>query len=471
MKLNAKKRAAEALVLIAMLSTCAACGVKKETVQIEPMEAEKAAAVSFDFLGGQDVMPISGYAGPSNTEYSIDGLSLPDYISDEYMELIADCGVNLIHQGNINYTYSPENVDKVLKLGEKYGVGIFVFDSMVCQGTGENAASLKELDARINNYQDYPAFCGVYVVDEPGTSYFQAEVSVQRNLPDYVPVFNNLKELDIVGAGNLCPVWYDYEHEAYNQYVEEYITTCNPPYVSFDYYVWDSARDQTGYFYNIDVIRHYCNKYNVPFWSYIQAGSQWNDGGSKFDTDTYYPSEGQLHWSINTALATGAKGIEYFPVIQPYYFAWAESKEFDVQRNGLIGTWGNKTQWWYYAKNANAQVAAVDEVLMNAVNKGVLVSGKKATAHTEGREFVIEGTSFRELESIEGSALVGCFNYQGKTALYVVNYETEYAQKVTLNLYDSYNMKIVQNTETSRVNTNQLVLDMKPGTGVLVVFE
>ena len=67
--------------------------------------------------------------------------------------------------------------------------------------------------------------------------------------------------------------------------------------------------------------------------------------------------------------------------------------------------------------------------------------------------------------------MIGCFNYHGKSALYVVNYEAEYAQKVTLNLQDAYNLSITQSGENSKVKTNTLTLDMQPGDGVLVVFE
>ena len=83
----------------------------------------------------------------------------------------------------------------------------------------------------------------------------------------------------------------------------------------------------------------------------------------------------------------------------------------------------------------------------------------------------IEGNSWRELASITGDAIVGCFNYQGKTALYVVNYDTEYAQKIPLTFQDTYNIKVVQDAKESYVKADQLTLDMKAGDGVLLVFE
>ena len=83
----------------------------------------------------------------------------------------------------------------------------------------------------------------------------------------------------------------------------------------------------------------------------------------------------------------------------------------------------------------------------------------------------MDGTSWRELKDISGETMVGCFNYLGKSAFYVVNYDTEYAQKITLDFYDSYNMRVVQKAETSYVNTNSLTLQVHAGDGVLIVIE
>ena len=105
------------------------------------------------------------------------------------------------------------------------------------------------------------------------------------------------------------------------------------------------------YFYNLSTYRANANEAGIPLWVFIQAGSQWNDANDRFDSVTpYYPNEKQFDWNINTSLAYGAKGIQYFPLIQPSWFAYAESTDFDFERNGIIGAWGNKTQWFYYAK-------------------------------------------------------------------------------------------------------------------------
>lgn len=461
------KRVLSVALVGAMLLSLSACGSKNA---VEPMEKEEVASVSFNFLGGKDVMPISGFYGPYPSANSSNGNSVPDFYTDETFSDLSDAGINMIHYSITDYATAPEQAIKMLELGEKHNVGICVYDTEICQPAPGVDIDLNLMDERITNYCDYPAFCGVYVVDEPGTPYFKPSANQSHDISTFVTVFQNLKKLGIFGAGNLFPVWSETDHEKYNQMIEEYCETCEPMYLSFDYYLWDGELTKSGYFYNVDVIRHYAEEYNIPFWVYIQAGGQWADGQQAFDSNELYPSEGQLHWNVNSALAYGAKGIEYFPLIQPYYFAFAESTEFDFQRNGILGAWGNKTQWYYYAQSVNAQIAAVDSVLMNSVNKGVLATGA-ALEDMKGREFLMEGNSWREVESIEGDTLTGCFNYNGKTALYVVNYSEKYAQKVTLNLKDSYNLSVTQSAETTTVNTDELLLDLKAGEGALVVFD
>ena len=107
---------------------------------------------------------------------------------------------------------------------------------------------------------------------------------------------------------------------------------------------------------------------------------------------------------------------------------------------------------------------------MNSVNKGILASGSAKKACADTRDALIEGTAWRELASVDGDTLVGCFNYQGKTALYVVNFDYEYAQKINLTFQDKYNVKVEQSAEESYFNTKQMTFDLGAGEGALIVF-
>ena len=119
----------------------------------------------------------------------------------------------------------------------------------------------------------------------------------------------------------------------------------------------------------------------------------------------------------------------------------------------------------------NKQIAAVDEVLMNSVNKGVIVTSDQAKKDNGDSSCIMEGKSWRELTNITGDVMVGCFNYQGKSAYYVVNYDMEYAQNITMEFYDECNFTVIQNAETSKLQGNGMELTMAPGEGVLVVME
>ncbi len=478
MKYSKKKRIVSGLLtatmMLGLLSGCATTSSKNA---MEPMEAEESAAISFDIIGGKDVMPIGGYYIPYSSTYSYNGNDLPDYISDEFYAKIAESGINLLMHSITDYSSAPKLVEKNLDLGAKYGIGVLVDDATVTGKAGRDDISMEEISTQLSKYMNHPGFAGLYLVDEPTTMYTYTFYDENRTVEKYGKLGKMLN--DEVGIFCYTNAFHsggsEKEKAVYERYIEDIYNTIHPKYLSFDRYVFDKthAKNMRNFFYDLEVMRKVSQKYSVPFWSYIGAGSQWNDGMTHFDSETpYYPDEGQFDWSVNVSLAFGAQGIEYFPLIQPHYFAWAESTEFDFERNGIFGAWGNKTQWFYYAQDINKHIAVIDEVLMNSVNKGVIASGKQAISDTEYAETaMMEGTSWRELASVEGDALIGCFNYQGKTALYVVNYSTEYAQKIDLTFQGKQNVTVVQGAETNRYECKGVTLDMYAGDGVLVVFD
>lgn len=444
------------------------CGCEKK-VTVPDMEVEEVNTLTFASTGGEDVMPIAVYYGPMGTSYSYSGEKQPDFITDEWFKIIADSGVNLLNHSYTDYTSQPANVIKMLELGEKHQLGVCVYDSMISNGEG---MTLEQISDRISEYSDYPAFTGLYVVDEPQWAGFHLGDGT-RTIDRYAPILSNLAELGVYGYANALP---DYgqtnKGDNYDDYLNYFIESGNLPYLSYDSYIWDKGHTMENYFYNLSVVRERALAYNIPFWTFIQAGSQWNDGMTRFDSETpYYPNEKQFQWNVNVNLAYGAQGIQYFTLFQPNYFAWAESEPFDFQRNGMIGAWGNLNQWYFYAQTVNKQIAAVDEVLMHAKSKGVIVTSEQAKKDNAESNCIMQGETWRELISVDGDAMIGCFNYQGKTALYVVNYDYEYAQNITLHFNDTHNVTVTYDAKSSHVRTDELTLTMQAGRGALVVFE
>ena len=56
-------------------------------------------ALTFDYLGGEDVMPIGGFYGPYMSGGSLDGNVRGDLLTSEVFHLIKDAGINMIVYG------------------------------------------------------------------------------------------------------------------------------------------------------------------------------------------------------------------------------------------------------------------------------------------------------------------------------------------------------------------------------------
>ena len=117
------------------------------TVKGTPQPVRK---LGFDIMGGSNVFPIGGWWGPYTPNHpSINGIEIPDYISDEFFGGIREAGVNFIsvspntYDGNpstnsvigcFDYlggtafyvvNHSPTSKDKVtLEFDKKYGMDI-----------------------------------------------------------------------------------------------------------------------------------------------------------------------------------------------------------------------------------------------------------------------------------------------------------------------------------------------------------
>ena len=453
----------------------------------------KSQAVSLDFIG-DDTMPITGFNGPYVVSDANDAMLFPDYITDEYFKMIADSGVNAIITNNFDYALYPDKMKKMLELGEEYGVGIYVQDSKLEELTTET-----DVKARLAEYDSYESFVGVHLVDEPGTDTYKS-TSTSGLVSDYTTLAGILNKLGIKTYTNAFPLvdttdntfWEsifgsqgikDEDKENYTEYIETINSQLNPVALMWDYYPFAiKAEDRSTvvtehslYFWNMGEIRRQAQATNKPFWAFVQAGANWNDAGDYFDTQIYATTEGQFKWNMNTALAFGAQGIQYFPLIQPYHFAYAGSsaadKQWDFERNGLIGAFGNKTDWYDYAVEANTHLGEIDGVLMDSYSKQIIAIGS-AQSDTSGVDGVTTTASYNNvLTNATGNALIGCFDYKGKTALYVVNYDYDAAGTVTLTFNGTQNITMIEDAVASETSASSLSLSMEAGEGILLVLE
>ena len=460
-----------------------------------------------------DVMPIAGFYGPiasyTSEKY---GYTSKDFLKETYFDLIQKCGINLIPRVDADYSQTPENVLRTLELCEQYNIRLFVTDSGLRNGMTE-----AEMEERMKDYSSYSSFAGIFVADEPEASNYPKEFDgvenvMERPLSAYQKKATKLNRFnDLLGYVNLFPCysWQGHTVENYKKYVDEYCDTYqNVKVLSFDYYPFDySKRDVSykDYFTNLSIIREKAKERGIPYWAFVQCGGYF---GANQDTGDLYPTEGEFYWNVNTVLAMGAKGIQYFPLVQPHWFSLTSSGT-DPKRSGLIGADGNTTDWYDYATNANKQIAAVDEVLMNAEHLGVIVNakeeGKKGNFlfktdvvsvidhvssmdsnivfaqgvdkqySVELTESFVEGTRATwvdgDITNVNGNALIGCFDYNGKTALYVVNYDMYSEQEISIEFSEVHKLTQISEEGTNIVSTNHFTFTPQKGEAILLVID
>lgn len=426
---------------------------------------------SFDVIGGRDVMPIGLYFGPYTPSGSENGNTMPNFTDEYYIKMLADAGINLFTYCPENYPQARESIKKVLTLSEKYNIGYYVnaYD-VVSMTHGYKPLDVDKLKATVAEFADYKSFVGFYSKDEPYYEQLEYIGAVNKALNDE---YDNKYSTYV----NMLPRWEERplkytsgtEDVTYEEYVGRYYREGNGKYISWDHYVWD-FKSYRGYFNNMAIIKEMSEEYGIPYWSFIQAGGQWNDAMIELESlPEPFPTEGQLMWNVNTALACGSKGIQYFLGFQPLFFAYAPNGTYDFTRNGFFGANGNINRWYYYAQKMNVQVEAVDEILMNAYNVGIIPSDA-IKADFEGNTMVLDSKEFHQLKGIRGEALVGCFEYEKRTVLYVVNYTHNAAQDVILDLNDKHEVNIIQRGKTLTANEQHLGIRLEAGEGVLVEF-
>lgn len=515
--MNKKRTIARGVAAFLFCSVFSACGVGTDKVSIvaytegmtytqtEKGKASPVYALSYEIMGGDEVMPIGGFYAPFTSGGSLDGHTLPNFVSEEYYQKIVDCGINMFVYSTDRWTSGGDkyntNLIKALDLCEQYGIGYFVdawwtrgqlgsqkedypLEDMIMTSDGENA-ELAALVKEISADGERKGFIGMLSYDEPFTSQLD-------NLGVFSDAFYGLDatkqngyDLYLNARGYWAGVdnfWGYSDPIAFDDYIRQFFDEVKPRMLSITQYPYTSANTPesniTSLMTNqLQVAREYSQEYKVPFWRMLQAGGQWNDAAAWVDTVDPYPSEGELLFDVNMSLAYGAKSIQYFPLIQPQYFANQTGGTYDfANRNGLIGADGNLTRWYYYAQRANKQVQAIDHVLMKANNEGVIVHGDDATrvivTNGEERNTIIQSQKFRQLTGVEGDdCIVGCFDYKGGTALYVVNYSRTEKADVTLRFdRQDYLYEVIQRAESGKFVGNAVPLRLDAGEGALIVL-
>ena len=433
-------------------------------------------AISFEIIGGKNVMPIGAFVGPFSPNDS-DKIEYPEFVNEEFFIKCKECGLNLFVYPHEYFNAAPESADKALRLCEKYRIGYFAMHSYFTEVlTGAADFDPKKFRTILQKFSDYPACVGIHTKDEPQTPYFAKMGVLNDAFYEYAPEGMHT-------YANLYPKYYwnvpyDGKKEdncSYEEYVDRFIKEVRPKFLSYDHYVYETYNDSyrtnaEDYFQNLSVVRRKAEENGMPFWCFVQAGGHWNDLGKEIPVIVHFPEKGEFFWNVSTQLAYGAKGIQYFPLIQDVKYAVSEGGVRDYARNGFFGADGSTNQWYYYAKEINPHIRSVGEVLMNSVSEGVIACGRAVSEVGTGSEVIASG-KYGELEGVSGDAVVGCFDYLGGTAFYVANGLRKEAGAVTLTFGREVCCRITQGTETRVEKGGRIVLNLDAGEGVLLVIK
>ena len=401
-------------------------------------------------------MPITAFNGMGLKEYNA---QYADMVTEEHYAEMAACYINTSYALYDNIIYADQ-VTKALEYAEKYNI------SYLATGFGfDSATDVNKLETQIYKtlIKNKPkALGGVLIKDEPSRSNFE-QIATSRATFEKIMGTNFLYHTNVFpdyaterqryGSGAIPEGGYSHE-----QYVDDYIRIYNPQILSFAYYpLYEAGIMQLGYFDNMSVMRRKAAEAKIPFWFYVQTCS--------FSDNTRIPNEADLHWLVNTALAYGSKGIQYFTYVVPISFPGGE------QFNGaMIDLQGNPTEVYGYAKTINKFITEIDEVLMCSLSKGLMKSGTSACGEIPEADLI---SSYGALTGVEGeSVLVGCFDYNGKSAYYVVNNSITESCTATLKFSKAVNGYVHNYSGKTDISKKKsLNIELGAGKAALVVLD
>ncbi|WP_049556356.1 hypothetical protein [Nonomuraea sp. SBT364] len=211
---------------------------------------------------------------------------------------IADAGIDLVITGN--YVNDPVAVKHALRRADEAGLDVLVasdprIDVLMRDLDPGEEQTVALIGRVIGDYRAHRSFRGISLMDEPLPDRFErlaTGVSAVRS-HGYLPYVNLLPS---------------HATGPYDEYVRDFVSIVRPALLSFDRYPFLSSGEDAGYFADLATIRAHAAEAEVPAWMYVQTLAY--DGHRT-------PTAAELAWQVNTALAYGYTGIQYFTYWTP----------------------------------------------------------------------------------------------------------------------------------------------------------
>ena len=458
-------------------------------------------------LNGQ--MPIIGFDGPDEEFLAQDGVEV-----ERVYDMIADLGINTVllnrEEVGTNYTFSKKH----LTLAENKNLKLYLHDGYVADETnihgiasvGENDRTAK-LSGITAKYDGYSSFGGYYIYDEPmynaeydGQKYIEQfdvplkAVNNYTNIHSYMSLFPYIAGQVNAQLGGSSKSAMSYAN--YAKYVNQ-AANAGAEALSYDLYLRGNGVTTGSWFWetttykihtedfwtNLDWMRSIAT--DKPFYAFVQVGNDFNEENTGVTKTENLTTIQEMYFEANAALAMGAKGINYYSLIQPSKYVTSTDGTTDYTRSGLINYKGeannggsNGANYTYYdaAKKINAYIQVVDEVLMNATSKAVVTNNTTVAGYIDSAA----ATTYGSLQSISNNeVIVGCFDYFGQEAFMVVNITPDAgnsgsSQTVALTFDGKKSGKYIDMDDAAwqtLSNANMLSLTIPAGEAVVIVLD
>ena len=309
---------------------------------------------------------------------------------------LSECGIDLV--------FCFDNDRETLDLFEKYGISAVVAGIVPgwFGGHGENAGTMSQTNKRaayidgINAFVDHPAIVGIDAGDEPSSvdfPYYGQMIALMKELaPSKFPYLNIYPSYGMLASNDEAQTEKELGVPSYKDYVDAYGKNVDLPYLSFDHYVFTSAKERL--FSDLETTASYCKENGKKLYVVLQVNSL---------KEEEYISEEQLAFQAYSAMAYGASAV-----------SWACYSAGWWHHNVLDGD-GNKTVQYEKLKNTNARLRSLSKEYINYQ--------WASTERINGAD--TEYGAFKSVSSAN-DVLVGKFDGEGgRTALFVsgVDYE------------------------------------------------
>lgn len=278
----------------------------------------------------------------------------------EQYRLVSEVGLNCIYGLYENAQSHLDEVLKAIDYATQYNISYIVRDERL--KSLKNTTELKEwTDGYIK-----AGAKGVLVVDEPGaqdfTSLAEGYKVFQQSYPNHLfytnlmPMHANTSQLTY-GAWefskevekDITPLMY------YNAYAE--ITKL--PFISFDIYPFEYEYPmiRPDYFTQMQMIYEVSKSQGLIPICFIQTCS--------FNSHVRVPKPHEILWNVNTSIAYGMKGIQYFTYFIPANNAHEQFK------GALVDEKGEPTNQYYAVKEINQWLVKISPFIMNGQIKAI----------------------------------------------------------------------------------------------------